>query len=92
MNRWVILIGAGYGAFLFEGTEAEAEQMRSHKARWEGGIAKKRLADEAEIAADKPSQCWNHPGFKNKFVCRCDCDDEDCIAIAIERTKEPNRG
>lgn len=33
-RQWVILIG-GYGAFLFRGTEEEAEAERVHKARWE---------------------------------------------------------
>lgn len=37
---WIIWV-AGYGPFEFEGTEAEAEEMRAHKANWEQGIAKK---------------------------------------------------
>ena len=31
MNAWVILVGGGYGAFLFNGTEEQAEEMRVHK-------------------------------------------------------------
>ena len=37
---WRISV-TGYGDFLYVGTEEEAEDMRAHKARWEGGIAKK---------------------------------------------------
>jgi len=55
---WVIRV-AGYGTFECEGTESEAEVMRQHKARWEGGAAMKwrkdgkNLSDRlaAEIAA-----------------------------------------
>lgn len=34
-EKWKIWIGGGYGLFDFEGTEAEAEKMRAHKAAWE---------------------------------------------------------
>jgi hypothetical protein len=37
---WIIWV-AGYGAFEFVGTEAEAEEMRAHKAVWEHAVAKK---------------------------------------------------
>lgn len=76
-GQWVILVG-GYGAFLFEGTETEAEDMRRHKARWERGIGKKRPATDEEVASKTPSQCWNHPGFNNICVYACPCDDMDC--------------
>lgn len=36
-ERWDIAV-AGYGAFTFDGTEAEAEQRRRDKARWEGAV------------------------------------------------------
>ncbi len=39
-EKWRIRV-AGYGTFDFEGTEAEAEDMRRHKAQWERGIAHK---------------------------------------------------
>lgn len=78
-EQWVILIGGGYGAFLHAGTETEAEEMRAHKARWERAPGKKRLADPEEIAAGKASHCWNHPGFKNRFV-YADCDCGTCGA------------
>lgn len=45
-EKWIITVGAGYGSFEFEGTEAEAEEMRRHKANWEGGPAVKRRATE----------------------------------------------
>lgn len=38
---WRITVGGGYGSFEFEGTEEEAEEMRIHKARWEGAVARK---------------------------------------------------
>jgi len=41
---WIIRVGGGYGEFAFRGTEAEAEEMRVHKARWEGAFASKRPA------------------------------------------------
>lgn len=55
---WMIRV-AGYGTFEFAGTEAEAEEMRAHKACWERGSGmkwRKDLAREsdrigAEIAA-----------------------------------------
>lgn len=43
--KWKITV-AGYGEFEFEGTAEEAEEMRRHKARWEGAIAKKELIQE----------------------------------------------
>lgn len=88
-DKWVILIGAGYGAFLFDGNEVEAEEMRVHKARWERGIGKKRPAVETEIASGKPSKCWNHPGFNNRIVYSdCRCDDQDCLSDAFERLEQ----
>ncbi len=71
--RWVILVGGGYGAFLFRGSEMEAEEMRAHKAKWEGAIAKKRPASVWDLAVG-PSTCLNHPGFVNRYRyadCRC---------------------
>ena len=70
-RRWVIVVGGGYGAFLFRGTETEAEEMRAHKANWEGAVARKRRATTADIAA--PSSCWNHPGFNSKARYHCEC-------------------
>jgi hypothetical protein len=45
---WIINAG-GFGAFLFEGTAEEAEEMRRHKANYERGIGKKRLATAEEM-------------------------------------------
>jgi len=45
-TTWKIRV-AGYGTFDFIGTEAEAEDMRCHKARWEQAIAHKWRADLA---------------------------------------------
>ena len=80
MAEWVIVVG-GYGAFLFEGTHAQAEEMRRHKASWEGGIGKLRIATDEEVVTRKPSACLNHPGFHNKFV-YADCDCSACTSDA----------
>lgn len=47
-QKWVISV-SGYGSYLFEGNEIEAEEMRKHKASWEQGVGRKRLADEDEL-------------------------------------------
>lgn len=92
MSDWVILIGSGYGAFLFQGTEQEAEEMRVHKSRWERGIGKKRAATDEEVSSKTPSQCWNHPGFANKFAyADCYCDDMDCLSNAQDRMDKERR-
>ena len=58
-ETWLIRI-QGYGTFEFTGTEAEAEEMRAHKSRWEQGngikwrtgeFARPSDAVTAEIAA-----------------------------------------
>lgn len=65
---WWLISVASYGAFLYGGTEADAEGMRVHKARWEQAAAKKRLATPEEIAANRPgasmSEDWG------KFLAR----------------------
>jgi hypothetical protein len=83
---WVILVGQ-YGSYKVIGTIEEAEEARSHKANWEHAVAKKRLAD----AEDEPSvsDCWNHPGFGNKFwyFCECGrCDNDARIRAALYPT------
>ena len=46
---WGIISVGGYGSFAYRGTEAQAENMRAHKANWEQGCGRKRLAtDSAE--------------------------------------------
>ncbi len=48
-ERWLICVGGEYGCFVFEGTEAEAEEMRRHKATWEQAVARKcRASDLSE--------------------------------------------
>lgn len=44
-NWWLIDI-AGYGDFAYFGTQGEAEEMRSHKANWEGGRGTKKRIDK----------------------------------------------
>lgn len=50
-DTWMIRV-SGYGTFEFVGTEAEAEEMRAHKARWEHASGQKwRITNPTE--ADK---------------------------------------
>ncbi|MBP8788267.1 MAG: hypothetical protein KBH41_12525 [Azonexus sp.] len=73
--HWVIFVG-GYGAFVFEGNEFKAEEMRKHKARSERAVALKRPADASEAAEGKASQCLNHTNFthhKKGIRYACDC-------------------
>lgn len=82
--KWVIMVG-GYGAFLYEGTETEAEDMRRHKANWERGIGVKRLATASEISTTDVSHCWNHPNFNTNTIYQCRCSDENCFVDAQRR-------
>lgn len=50
-ETWVITIG-GYGQFDFDGTEAEAEEMRRHKSSWEGGPGVKRRKSDPPTARE----------------------------------------
>lgn len=43
-RQWWIIDVAGYGTFATYGTVEEAEDMRAHKAKWEGGVGRKRPA------------------------------------------------
>ena len=90
-TTWVILVG-GYGSYLFTGSAAEAEGARVAKARWEKAPALKRLADANDIAPNKPSKCWNHPGFNNKSVHTCGCPDVACMAEAWDRLHGDEEG
>jgi hypothetical protein len=47
---WWSINVTGYGRFEHFGFAHEAEEMRDHKADWEGGIGTKRKATEKEIA------------------------------------------
>jgi hypothetical protein len=47
-EKWLICVGGGYGCFVFEGTETEAEEMRRHKATWEQAVARKTRASDKE--------------------------------------------
>ena len=69
---WVITIG-GYGSFMFEGDETEAEEMRKHKAYLEQGVGRKRLADEDELQTNVINKCKNHKNYKTKdrYYCKC---------------------
>lgn len=72
-KHYVILIGGGYGGFLFTGTEEDADDMRRHKATWEGAVGHKREADAEEAAGGPISHCWNHPNFKRRGRFHCEC-------------------
>lgn len=71
-KTWVINV-FDWGAFLFEGTEFEAEEVRISKAKWEQSITKKRLAEKNEIRNKDVDTCKNHVGFKLKGRYSCDC-------------------
>ena len=49
IRKWWLISVSGYGEFAYFGTENEAEEMRSHKSSWEGGIAHKK-----QISQDHP--------------------------------------
>jgi len=58
---WMIRI-QGYGTFEFEGTEKEAEDMRAHKSRWEGGIGmkwRKDLLRESDRISSEIADLWD---------------------------------
>lgn len=57
VKTWIIAVGGGYGSFEFVGTEEEAEEMRRHKAEWEGAVARKRL--KSEIIPDESTAYGN---------------------------------
>lgn len=40
-RKWWRISVSGYGEYAFYGTQSEAEQERSHKAFWEGGVGAK---------------------------------------------------
>lgn len=90
-NKWVIVV-AGYGAFLFEGNEQEAEEMRRHKASWEQAVAQKRRATVEEAAGQDVSMCMNHPLFRrarldrlNRYWCECDrCRKGDVVNVYMK--------
>ena len=64
-ERWLIYI-SGYGTFFFDGTRKEAEEMRAHKANWEGGLGRKRYATQEEIKSGiKPERIEASEAIKN---------------------------
>jgi len=81
-KQWWVIFISGYGAYLVYETEEEAEEKRKAKAIWEGGIGRKRLADQEEIRSGKAKHCWNHPGFNNKSK-YADCGCKFCRKAEI---------
>lgn len=56
-EKWRIRVN-GYGTFDFEGTEAEAEEMRRHKSHWEGGFGYKwRVENQTRVDALTAEMC-----------------------------------
>lgn len=53
---------SGYGAFLYVGTPAEAEEMRAHKANWEGGVG---LLHKVRPASKTETSSWKSGGPYN---------------------------
>ncbi|MDP2317524.1 MAG: hypothetical protein Q8P41_31860 [Pseudomonadota bacterium] len=68
MGAWTISLPF-YGAFIFYGTEAEAETMRAHKANWEGEVARKRRATAEEVSRNEPILQKGDCGFEWKTTC-----------------------
>ncbi len=60
-EQWKIRV-SGYGTFDFTGTEAEAEEMRRHKAQWEGGNGHKYRVEnqtEADRLMQRMCEKWD---------------------------------
>jgi hypothetical protein len=55
-RQWWVITVAGYGDFAFYGTEDESEEMRRHKARWEGGVGRKRLAADDDPLVQRQTE------------------------------------
>lgn len=95
--KWWIYVH-GYGAFEFEGSEVEAEEMRVHKARWERGIARKwQIALDgrfivAEGKSGPPSRDHNGAQYEilaaeaAQIVVDCGADD-DRARVEVERSQ-----
>lgn len=45
MRQWWLISIQGYGSFGFYGKEYEAEEARSHKSVWEGGVGRKKIIE-----------------------------------------------
>jgi hypothetical protein len=85
ITNWKIRVSR-YGGFDFEGTDAEAEDMRRHKANWEQGSAMKWRADlsresdrlAAQIAAcfDAGKGCPGHLIQKRAKALKAECRTE----------------
>lgn len=72
-QKWLITVSSGYGSFVFDGTEKEAEERRRTKANWEHAITRKRLLDDKEIETGVIDYCKNHPNY-NTIRYHCECD------------------
>lgn len=55
-RKWWLISVSGYGKFGFFGTEAEAEEMRAHKAIWERGASRKTAIPAIHHAAKEAIQ------------------------------------
>lgn len=75
---WLISI-AGYGDFAFYGTEREAENMRRHKAYWEGGTGRKE-----QIAATHREARAERKSIKIRKGLGCCLDEREYEAIGIK--------
>jgi len=52
-RAWWSIHVTGYGRFAYYGTRTEAEQMKRHKAGWEGGRGTMRLATDDEATKER---------------------------------------
>lgn len=88
IKHWLISV-AGYGEWIYVGTEAEAEEMRAHKANWEGGIGKKRsmttqYSDEAEKVFAEP---WKERADRVGRLAEELVDERDRMLDALKQIK-----
>lgn len=86
-SLWKITV-AGYGSFNFEGTEAQAEEMRRHKANWEKSpAAKLRIRDLPPEQDDRlPCPTCKASGF---VLSPDEADAPSTVATVADAASEP---
>ncbi|TDR90350.1 hypothetical protein [Enterovirga rhinocerotis] len=90
-TTWLIRV-SGYGTFEFEGTEPEAEEMRVHKCRWEGGTGMKWRKDlareEDRIRSEMASHFDAGEGAPSSLFARL----RQTLATARSKPEDPSHG
>lgn len=82
---WVINVG-GYGEFAYYGSEEEAEEMRAHKARWEGGVGRKRKAEQDDPIVLRQMD-WVRHEIERKYPRSGDRERAETAAVLTANTK-----